>query len=86
MVISTSNQMKTGDLPPKLLATLDNTIKKINKKNSTPVPLGSPAEGAADYFTYKINIQDGSKTNVIEYNEYILQNDVRSLVNYVMKD
>jgi hypothetical protein len=45
--------------------------------------MNSAPKGAADYYTYKISFQDGSKRKIIECNQFNIQNDLKSLVNYV---
>ncbi|HYZ51555.1 MAG TPA: protealysin inhibitor emfourin, partial [Nitrososphaeraceae archaeon] len=42
-------------------------------------------KGAADYFTYKITIQNGNKVQSMECNDVDMQTDVRGLVDFVTK-
>ena len=46
----------------------------------------SSPRGAADHYTYKISIQDGTNQNVIECNQYNIQDDLKSLIRYVEKN
>jgi len=42
-------------------------------------------KGAADYFTYKITIQNGDKEQSMECNDVDMQSDVKGLVDFVTK-
>src|SRR5919202_5622820 len=42
-------------------------------------------KGAADYFTYKITIQNGNKEQSMECNDVDMQSDVKGLVDFVTK-
>jgi hypothetical protein len=42
-------------------------------------------KGAADYFTYKITIQNGNKEQSMECNDVDMQTDVKGLVDFVTK-
>jgi hypothetical protein len=44
-----------------------------------------PKKGAADYFTYKITIQNGNKEQSMECNDVDIQADLKGLVDFVTK-
>jgi hypothetical protein len=81
--IPISNEMDVKDLPSALISTAKKIIegKKISSLSSKSVP-----KGAADHYLYKISIQDGVKQNVIECNQYDLQDDLKSLVKYIERN
>lgn len=83
MGIPITKEVDAKDLPSELIT----TVKKImvNAK-SFSMPLKSPPRGAADHFSYKILIQDGSNRSVIECNEYNIHDDLRSLVKYIERN
>jgi hypothetical protein len=74
------NEIDTKDLP----STLMTTAKKImvDQKLSS-LPMKATPMGAADYYSYKISVQDGANRRVIECNEYNIQDDLKLLVRYV---
>jgi Emfourin len=59
-------------------------VKKImvNQKLSS-LPNKRTPNGSADYYSYKISIQDGGNQRVIECNEYNIQGNLRHLVKYI---
>jgi hypothetical protein len=74
------NEMDSKDIPSHLL----NTVQKImmNKKSPT-VPLKGTPRDAADYYSYKIFVQDGVNRKVIKCSEYNIQSELKSLVKYI---
>jgi len=74
------NQIDSKDLPSTLVLKL-NKIMGITKADSLS-SRGTP-KGAADHFTYKISVKDGSSERVIECNQYDLQDDLKSIIKYV---
>jgi hypothetical protein len=80
--ISTYSEIDGKDLPIKIMT----TAKKIlAKPKSSSLPLRAAPKGSADYFTYKILIQDGENCRVIECTQYSIQEELKSLVRYVEK-
>jgi hypothetical protein len=77
--ISMSKEVDVKDLPSKLATIIKKEI--VNPKSS--FPLKSIPIGAADYFTYRISVQDGADQKVIECNEYNIQKDLESVVKYI---
>ena len=76
------NEIDEKDLP----STLKGTAKKfIERKEPASLPMKSSPRGAADHYSYKISILDGTIKRVIECNQFELQDDLRSLVKYVEK-
>lgn len=77
------NEIDAKDLP----SGLARTAKKIMEDKSVPsLSIKSSPRGAADHYTYKILIQDGRSQRVIECNQYNIENDLKSLVNYIERN
>jgi len=81
--ISISNEMDTKDLPSVLAATANN-IMRIQKSSS--LPKRSAPIGSADHYIYRISFQDGIKRRVVECNQYTIQDDMKSLIEYIEKN
>lgn len=81
--IVTVKEIDANDLPSPLLR----AAKKIadNKKISRS-PLKTVPRGSADYYTYKISVQEGNNTSVIECNQFNIEHDLKSLVKYVERN
>jgi len=81
--IRISKEMDAKDLPSALIR----TAKKIAEdKKVSSISMKSPPRGAADHFTYKISIQDGTNLRVVECNQYNIDDDLKSLVKYIEKN
>jgi emfourin len=81
--IPISNEIDGKDLP----SGLTRTAKKIMEDKSVPsLSIKSSPRGAADHYTYKISIQDGRNQRVIECNQYNIEDDLKSLVNYIERN
>lgn len=78
--IASSNEIETNTLPDVIVTTV-NRIKK--DQGSFSSLLHSSPKGSADYFTYKITIQDGPKKSIIECNQLNVPDNLRSLIRYV---
>jgi hypothetical protein len=86
--ISSSNEMDVDNLPPSIegavRALLDSRTKNGEKLPARKI-LRRP-KGAADHLNYKITIQTGEKDHVIECDEFDMNSNLKSLVNYVQKN
>ena len=51
----------------------------------TPNTKTKTKKGAADYFTYKITIQNGDKERSMECNDINMQAEIKGLVDFVTK-
>ena len=81
--IPISNEIDGKDLP----SGLTRTAKKIMEDKSVPsLSIKLSPRGAADHYTYKISIQDGRNQRVIECNQYNIEDDLKSLVNYIERN
>ena len=81
--IPISNEIDGKDLP----SGLTRTAKKIMEDKSVPsVSIKSSPRGAADHYSYKISIQDGRNQRVIECSQYNIEDDLKSLVNYIERN
>jgi hypothetical protein len=75
---------KTAEIDSKNLpASLVTSAKKL--MNEREPPLQTKPKGA-DYYNYKISIQDGKQHKVIECTQLNIQDELRSLVNYIEKN
>ena len=80
--IGVSNEMDEKDLPSALIS----TAKRIMENTKLySLPLNLTPRGAADHYTYKISIMDGTIRRVIECNQYDLHDDLKLLIKYVEK-
>jgi emfourin len=78
--IAISKEIDVKDLP----STLVNTAKKMMVDEKFPKPpMKAPPRGSADYFSYKISVQNGVNRKIIECNEHNIQDDLKQLVKYI---
>lgn len=77
------NEIDAKDLPSKL----STTAKKIlTDKKLSSLQMKSMPKGAADYYSYKIWIEDGDNRRIIDCNEFNIQDDLKSLVQYIERN
>lgn len=81
--ILVTSEMDGKDLPSDLMTTAKNIMLR---QKSSSLPMKSTPKGAADHYTYKISIINGASQKVIECNQYNIEDDLKSLVNYVEKN
>ena len=81
--MSISNEIDTKDLPSVLAATAKNIMR--NQKSSS-LPKKSAPMGSADHYIYRISFQDGVKRRVVKCNQYAIQDDMKSLIEYIEKN
>jgi hypothetical protein len=77
------NEMDEKDLPSALISTAK---KIIEDKRVSSLSYKSSPKGAADHYSYKISIQDGSNRRVVECTQYDITDDLKSLVKYIEKN
>ena len=75
-------EVDTDDLPYPLIMKVN---RIMNNTTSAQPNLRRIPRGAADYYTYKISILDGSSKRTIECNEHDLHADLKSFIKYVEK-
>lgn len=81
--LSEKSELDSDDLPP----SLETIAKKmINSTKKLQMTSKSTPKGAADHYTYKISIRDGVNENMIECNQYDIQDDLKSLIKYVERN
>jgi hypothetical protein len=78
--IPMTNEVDATELPSQLVTKLK---KMMADDRSFSRPLPTMPRGAADYFTYKILIQDGINQRIIECNDYNIRDDIKSLVRHI---
>lgn len=81
--IPVSNKMDAKDLPSTLMTAAK---KMMVEENLSSLPIKSTPKGAADYYSYKISLQDGANRKIIECNEYNIQDDLKLLVKYIERN
>jgi hypothetical protein len=81
--IPLTKKIDESDLPPSLISMAK---KIILDKNQFSLPMKSPPRGAADHYFYKISIEDGGKQTIINCDQYNIKNDLKLLVNHILKD
>jgi hypothetical protein len=77
------NEIDAKDLPSALIITAKKIM--VDQKLSS-LPLKATPRGAADYYSYKISVQDGLNGRVIECNEFNIQDDLKLLVKYIERN
>jgi emfourin len=83
VALPVSIEMDSKDLP----STLITAAKKVMMdRTSSTLPMKAIPKGAADYYSYKISIQDGVNRRVIECNEYNIQHDLKLLIKYIERN
>jgi hypothetical protein len=81
--IHISNEIDAKDLPSGLV----NTAKKMMLDEKFPkLQMKHPPRGSADYFSYKISVQNGINRRILECNEHNIQDDLKQLVKYVERN
>ena len=75
-----SKEINTDNLPSDFKDTVKNILTKKVKATHSPVP-----RRAADHLNYKIMIEDGNNSHVIESNQYDADEKLKSLISYVEK-
>lgn len=77
--IPTCSSMNSEDLPAPLAA----KAKKVLQNQKFNLYSNVIPKSSADYFNYRITIQDGPNQNIIECNQLNIQDDLRSIVKYI---
>lgn len=81
--IPISNEIDVKDLPSGLV----NTAKKILVDEKFPsLSMKRPSKGSADYFSYKISVQNGANQRTIECDEHNIQDDLKQIVKYIERN
>jgi hypothetical protein len=81
--IPSSIEMDSDKLPSSIIG----KVRELLDNRKLP-SLKNPGrhKSAADYLNYKITIQNGKKNHVIECSELEMDDNVKSLVNYLQKN
>jgi emfourin len=81
--IPISSEINANDLPSTLML----TAKKIMSDHKAgALPLKSIPRGAADHYTFKISINDGTKHKLIECDQFNIGDELKSLVDFIEKN
>ncbi len=83
--ITTNINIDTKDLLPEESHQLHDIIHNADFFN-LPSKSGSPTKGSADYFTYKITIQDNDRKHTVEYTDTTPQLSIKPLVDFLLKN
>jgi hypothetical protein len=79
--IVTDLKIDTDSISPEESSKLE---KLINESNFFDLPEHIPTkENAADYFTYKISIENQTKKHSIERNDFSLEGKLHPLIDYL---
>jgi hypothetical protein len=70
----------------KLPRSLAGTVKEVLNAKTYKLKGSRRQKGAADCFNYRIIIENERKAHVFECDELDLDNDVKGLVQYILKD
>ena len=81
--IPISNEIDVKKLPSRLV----NTAKNMMVDEKFPrLPMKRRPAGSADYFSYKISVENGTNRRIIECDEYNIQDDLKQLVKYIERN
>ena len=78
-----SHVLDSKDLPITMVTNLE---KIMENRRSDTMTLKKGPSGAADYYTYKISITEGEKESIMEFNQYNMTDELKSLIKHVEKD
>jgi Emfourin len=79
--IVTTKKANVEMLPPPFIEIVKSLVNKSNSISMKNVP-----KGAADFYNYRITVDDGSAKHTIMYNEYNISDKVKELIKYVEKN
>jgi hypothetical protein len=83
--IRMSTEVDIHSLPPdeahKIQGMIDNAKEFFNLKESS----SQPPKRAADYFKYKVTVQEEEEQNTIETNDITMPSNLRPLINYLIE-
>lgn len=83
VALPVSIEMHSNELP----STLITAAKKVMMdRKSSRLPMKGIPKGAADYYSYRISIQDGDNSRIIKCNEYDIRDDLKLLVKYIERN
>jgi hypothetical protein len=84
-----STTIDTKTLPPNDAKDVQDLIDSSQffqvPPNSASLETSKASKGAADYFTYKITVENGEKKHSVECNDLNMQPKVKRLVNFLTK-
>ena len=85
MVSSTT--VDTQTLPPSEAYEIQNLIKNSHFFDlpSISPPSSKEKKGAADYFAYKITVQNDEKEHTVQFNDINMQPKLKPLVDFLVK-
>lgn len=83
VAIPVSIEMDSKDLPSNLITAAKKVM--VDRRPLT-LPMKGIPKGAADYYSYRISLQDGVNRRVIECNEYNIRDDLKLLVKYIERN
>ena len=83
----TSTSLDTQTLPPSEAHEIQNLIEN---SHFFDLPSRSPQsskskKGAADYFTYKITVQNDEKEHTVQFSDLNMQSKVKPLIDFLVK-
>ena|SRR5215475_9766280 len=84
--IKRKSEIDTDSLNKSEATKIEKLVKRCHLLSKHYVTTSGYPKGAADFYTYKIMIQDGPEFHVIECNEHNIEKDLKSLVAYIRKN
>jgi emfourin len=83
----TSANVDTQTLPPSEAHEIQNLIENshfFDLPSKSPQP-SKAKKGAADYFTYKITVQNDEKEHTVQFNDINMQTKIKPLIDFLVK-
>jgi hypothetical protein len=83
----TSTNVDTQKLSPSEAHEIQNLIEnsRFFELPSNPPQSLKAKKGAADYFTYKITVQDDKREHSVQFNDINMQPKVKPLIDFLVK-
>jgi hypothetical protein len=81
--IASCDEFDTDRLP----ISLKSTVEKLLESRKLPTTIGTARpKGSADFLNYKITIQSRKKNSVVNFNEFDMDKNIKSLIEYVQRN
>jgi hypothetical protein len=83
----TSASLDTQTLPPNEAHEIQNLIENsyFFELPSNPPQSSKTKKGAADYFTYKITVQDDKREHLVQLNDINMEPNIKPLVDFLIR-
>jgi hypothetical protein len=83
----TSTSVDSQLLPPNEAKEIQRLIENSHffELPSQPPQSSKTTKGAADYFTYKITVQNDQKEHTVQFNDINMQTKIKPLIDFLVK-